>query len=228
MFFKTSNVQHMFCIVYEIQKETCMSCPIKLQSCKLWLESRQGKANRHSYLFIFFYIWKILFVFKYNWQKIPQCNKYHQIFQPCLLFHQNWSIQVNLIRVERLRQPACSTMINVKSPAVFADGNAALEISKARQKAVQTVVSEACLAFLMTLPTQLFVPESFKDGSFQVEFKRTSKMLNALLFCLNNKYLAVQHKGLFLLLKAPDPSLPRSPGEKSPAGWGALPWDRHA
>lgn len=106
---------------------------------------------------------------------------------------------------ERLRQPACSAMINVKSPAVFADGNAALEISKARQKAVQTVVSEACLAFLMTLPTQLFVPESFKDSSVQVEFKRTSKMLNALLFCLNNKYLAVQHKGLFLLLKAPRP-----------------------
>lgn len=72
-------------------------------------------------------------------------------------------------------------MINVKSPAVFADGNAALEISKARQKAVQTVVSEASLAFLMTLPTQLFVPESFKDNSVQVEFKHTSKMLNALL-----------------------------------------------
>lgn len=106
---------------------------------------------------------------------------------------------------ELFRQPACSIMINVKSPAVFADGNAVLEISKARQKAVQTVVSEACLAFLMTLPTQLFVPESFKESSVQVEFKHTSKMLNALLFCLNNKYLAVQDKGLFLLLKAHQP-----------------------
>lgn len=105
---------------------------------------------------------------------------------------------------ELLRQPACSIMINVKSLPMFADGNAALEISKARQKAVQTVVSEACLAFLMTLQMQLFVPESFKDSSVQVEFKHTS-MLNALLFCLNNKYLAVQDKSLFLLLKTHQP-----------------------
>lgn len=80
----------MFCIIYEIQKGTCMSCLIKLQSCKPWLESKQ----------LNFWIWKIWLAYSLNCTPHVFDKKINAIINATkyVLLHQSLSIQVNLIR----------------------------------------------------------------------------------------------------------------------------------